>query len=1022
MHLRKISFFDACMGMLTVCFWMVTVQLDAQSYSYRFFNTSDGLTNAQIRSMYKDSRGYLWLGTNRNFYFFDGKEFHTPPDLYDPTSSTVMAFAEDEAGNIWMGSPRGLGKYDGKVYTSYPSDTISIHTMVMGPQGRPWLVNIHRRKQGAEPLLRIDMLKDGQYLPAAKEFPRLKNLKTNYLVRDEKYDRLLIVTEDEYKILAFRDSSLTELSGEPLYSRPAFNRAHSDANAVVFRALNADSLPTYYRVEEGAYTALLTDTEVRGGFFLDEKRGDFWYVRKDVLTRYTLSDRTHHAYPNIRMESNSAIYVDGSGMVWLGLENGLIQFFGEIFENYLDERFSGIYGIVEDEEGAIWFCGFNSGLWKIEDGKPRKITQYERVTPDDGFYPRPLLTWDGKLLFSVGGGLIAHKDDRFYYFDQKDSLGRATSLYLYEDRERDLILSATYKGVRILHPDGRREFYTVEDSTYRTTFLISIEKDTAGHYWLGSHYGLTRFDYESKEMYSYSYRKGNLPFMKAMSLHTDYRGTLWVGGDRGVWSYVPERDTFRRHFASDIDYVNQMTVIAERYLLVNNVKGIWLFDLNAYYEEGVERVHYFNDLTGLLGEDPYMNAVFEDSRGDVWMGFSNGVVRMDPDNMVFDRYPPKARVVRVNREAIPFASDTGPYELPYGRNDLTLDLEAIGFHRPQDTEYSYRLLGLNDEWSLWNRASSLVYTNLASGAYTFESRAYGFGFSEEELPVERVELEVALPIYREPWFYRLAAALLGLLLIVLLIVGWLWRQARRRNEKMRLLQKAKELEAQYMRLLSLQSQMNPHFVFNILGAIQNQILIGNQRKANDYLVKLSKLMRQVLEASVEASGTGTELSPNEVSLESEIDLLQTYIHFEQLLHEGSFEYEIELGPDCDPAQETLPSMLVQPYVENAIKHGLQYKSGPGRLYLFFFRENGELVCRITDDGVGREKAREIQAHRRSSHRSRGTQLTQERIDILNEIGYDIAVDTRDREEGGTEVYLVRYEGTDYWTELYAPFV
>ena len=178
----------------------------------------------------------------------------------------------------------------------------------------------------------------------------------------------------------------------------------------------------------------------------------------------------------------------------------------------------------------------------------------------------------------------------------------------------------------------------------------------------------------------------------------------------------------------------------------------------------------------------------------------------------------------------------------------------------------------------------------------------------------------------------------------------------------------KELEKRMLR-----AQINPHFIFNALGSIQHFITAKDQASALKYLSKFSSLLRQVLEDSV----------ANLVVLEEEIKLLKIYLELEALRFDQGFSYEVDVHPDLDPHTTEVPLLLIQPFVENAILHGLMPKIGERQLQISFSAEGTFTVCRITDNGIGRKAAAALKAQKAGNRPSRGMELTQKRLEALN---------------------------------------
>jgi sensor histidine kinase YesM len=177
-----------------------------------------------------------------------------------------------------------------------------------------------------------------------------------------------------------------------------------------------------------------------------------------------------------------------------------------------------------------------------------------------------------------------------------------------------------------------------------------------------------------------------------------------------------------------------------------------------------------------------------------------------------------------------------------------------------------------------------------------------------------------------------------------------------------------------MKLNALQSQMNPHFIFNVLNSIQDSFISNQVVEANKYLSDFSSLMRLFLESS----------DDKYISLEKEIKLLTYYIELEIMRLENKFSFEFRISEDLETDEVFIPTMLLQPIVENAIIHGIRYKEGPVQLIIAFsLRPDEKLHISIKDNGVGRERSAEINRNRRNDHVSKATGIVKERIEIIN---------------------------------------
>lgn len=240
--------------------------------------------------------------------------------------------------------------------------------------------------------------------------------------------------------------------------------------------------------------------------------------------------------------------------------------------------------------------------------------------------------------------------------------------------------------------------------------------------------------------------------------------------------------------------------------------------------------------------------------------------------------------------------------------------------------------------------------------------------------------------------------------------GWLlvnrWRIRKRNEQLSTALQTAEQLrqleaERNEAEMSALKAQMNPHFIFNALNSIQELFLLGDKRLANEHLGRFSDLTRSILDSS----------GKKEIRLSEEINLLEDYLSLEQLRFESDFTYSIFADIHTTSDEICLPPMLVQPYVENAIKHGLLHKEGQKHLLVRFrLTDDDVLKVEIEDNGIGREKAAYYAAIRKKGHQSFATAAIKKRLSLLNhgrdrKIGVEIVDLKNDREVSGTLVTL-----------------
>jgi sensor histidine kinase YesM len=320
-------------------------------------------------------------------------------------------------------------------------------------------------------------------------------------------------------------------------------------------------------------------------------------------------------------------------------------------------------------------------------------------------------------------------------------------------------------------------------------------------------------------------------------------------------------------------------------------------------------------------------------------------------------------------------------ELPYTQNHLRFEFTGIDLRNPEGVKFRWRLVGFETDWVPENSERQATYSNLQPGDYTFQVQAKNSDGYWSDL--KTFAFHITPPVW-QTWSFRLGVGG-GILLLLFILFRWRLKLAQRRGkellQKVRLEKHVLELEQKALRL-----QMNPHFIFNALQSINGYIARNDSAEARKYLAKFGKLMRMTLENS----------RTSYTSIEQEAELLYNYTALEAMSQGNRFTTHIDIDEQIRHESTFIPVMLVQPFVENAIIHGLKHKiEGGGELHVRFRLEgkpngtNGDqqyIVCEIQDNGVGRKKAAEYEAGIKKDHKSAALEITRERLQQMNEEG------------------------------------
>lgn len=311
------------------------------------------------------------------------------------------------------------------------------------------------------------------------------------------------------------------------------------------------------------------------------------------------------------------------------------------------------------------------------------------------------------------------------------------------------------------------------------------------------------------------------------------------------------------------------------------------------------------------------------------------------------------------------------YKLSYDKNAIKIGFNSNGFQTSESVTYHYRLTGFNNEWRPLEKGIDFVrYSSLPSGNFTFEVKAE----NQNRIYSKPISITISIdaPFWQKWWFYTFIS-----LTIVLLI--WFYfknRLLRVETEKKVMIEKAEtDKELIFSQLENLRSQMNPHFIFNALNSIQEYILTSEKETASTFLVKFSRLMRIYLEHSKES----------EVLLEEELKAMRLYLELEKDRFEDTLDYTIIVDKALDTQSIKVPSLFIQPYIENALKHGLLHKKEDRKLEVHFRMnpQNDALICTVTDNGIGRKASAEMNGKKAYLHKSFATNANQKRVELIN---------------------------------------
>jgi streptogramin lyase/two-component sensor histidine kinase len=933
---------------------------------------------------------------------FNGKTFKNIGTREGIPSNKVSHIQEDKTGNILFWTGNYFCKYDGKKITS---DTANIEPLKLifyiDKTSTLWTINAKTH-----------------HLYYSKDYKKWKKLK----FKNEEFNKKLWFGFDYDKInhsLILKDSTQHQMDLDDKIS--IFSHKYKyDIKTGIVQLENSDIGKRFINIAEKDYFIKSTG-KIKTYIYRD---GKIYYIKmlgKDLLS-YNLHTRI---IDTIKLKSTGItdILEDKSKNVWLATDDGLLQVFVDGIQNFTNEQLGYPWGIVEDEHGSMWFGDYYTHRLRSYDGTKIKEHKINYTLGSDlakgdlqDFYYGGSRDKKGNLYFSSRVGVIKWDKSKFSIipsytvisYKAKADNNHDISVNHYMDSTQNILLSCTKGGFNVIDLEyGNKKYYSSSEGINVLNYTKDITKDKDGNYWILYDNGVIIYSLKNQKVVKeYSHNNGTFPYFGNVSIHCDINGNIWIGSSNGLLYFNKNKHKFELVASNYIKtQVNAVVGYKDKYIICTAIDGLYFIDLATYTNERKLIIKCYNQYNGFMGIQSNQENLYVDSKGYVWVASNNMVSKINPNELNLDVQPIHPYITQINNENVSFEDYTKIIKLPFGINTAKIFFEAVGFQRPFNAEYSYKIN--NSMWTPWRQEEFAVIENLPSSVHFFYLRTRPSGTTDvTEIEETKIQFEVDIPFYRETYF-----PIITLMSLVLLGMGawyYLWRQKRIGKEKVRKqkeIDKERNLRMQYLEVQTLQSQLNPHFIFNVLQTIQTRIYENDRKSAGKLIVDLGNLIRRFLESSL-FMGLD-KLRNSEITLIQEIDLLRSYIEFEQLQYTNRFGFEIIVQKDLDIENIQVPPMLIQPYVENAIKHGILYERNRFcNLEVSFVKTNDNvLICRISDDGVGRPRAKMMQDASIQMYKSRGTQILEERIEIMQNLEYGISVETMDNPKGGTIVQL-----------------
>lgn len=1022
------------------------------------FNKDDGLPHNSVHSVAETSDGFIWIGTKNGLSRFDGSEFKTfshhlldPASIYDNRISPLLA----DSQNLWVGTHLGLSRLDLKTnkFKNYQFDNYQLCD-TLSKKVSTRIMSLLKSQDGS---IWAGSYSDGlfRFLPEQDSFRNYRYPSEEIVLNHLSplgIDHVLSLVQDRFNdsiIWAgttaglLRINTITDSIAWYFYPKKE-ERNFASQNAILNIYHHDDSL-----LYIGSWHAKVNifDPKTKNFYLLPIKnksknaqqeaykllnvpistikrksKNEIWIQTVTGLITYNTDTKNWTRIQKNKLNKNihyGIRLIDSQGRGWFPKQGGIHlfdplqqQFIQYNFDDlnpvnhgftyyFLDQKGKNEFGVLSRDADGIYFLNTQTDEWEefaIDDKYHKPGSAFGPV----GFSLSPSGSWTIPSLSGIFDFNRAKKT--FKPFPLPAEFRQKTFLSTFWDSAGRLWIGTSRSGIIRWTPQQSKweifkEQLKGENGKVLNRGINNFFEDSRQNIWIRGEAGFSVYHTNRDTFFNFSGKENSFDYV--YNFNEDPQGRVWVNSSLGRTGYA-EVDNFEKGIVQKYDFLTSHQFKSISYLKIDAKGMLW-----GIYEDKLIQINP-NTMEVTTHSIKYGAAEYDNiygfdilSDGRFVIGGQNKIWVADPEKFLNNTEIPKPYLTGISVMQEPYHADTAVHlitklDLDHAQNFFSFDFSSIGFTRGNENKFKYRLKGFDDKWTESGNRRFANFTNVPSGDYTFELKvANNEGIWNEA--AFRLSVKIATPWWRTIWFWIfLILALLGLTYLIY-------------KSRINQIRKEAKLKSDYERRLAdvemsaLRAQMNPHFIFNSLNSVDYFIINNEPEVASDYLNRFSRLIRLILQNSKSTI----------VPLKDDLEALKLYLEMESVRFDNLFDYEVKIEKGLDLEQIFVPPMLMQPYVENAIWHGLMQKeNGKGKLELGLHQNQGHLICHIEDNGIGREFAKKIKSKSASKRKSYGMKITSDRLEALNKLaGTNASVQVVDlkNEHGaatGTRVDLV----------------
>ena len=1019
-------------------FLFFTVAEAQQIFNYRFINFTDkdGLADKYIYSITQDKKGYMWFGTGIGLYRYDGHSFKIFRSTADKPGRTISNILQsvycDRNGILWLGSLNTLQWYNPEKGIFWSPDfnkpgikklaDAYISNITEDKKGNVWLAT------NKDFFYRFNK-EDSSFQSYRDIFPAAAS-KNTIKILEAGNSLWAVHSEGLYQ---FTKSSKT-VSFYPFPSNNIGNTFTGKNENIIWLTTYGNGLQQFDCVTKkfspaGDFNSSLLKNNLFCG--AEDKKGNAWIgsyslfsIDNKTNTLSMIQGKKESEF-DLSASTLSKLFFDRENNLWIGSFNGLsmlpwqnqqvqaVPMLDNISKNTIEP--TGVYEIGKNKDLLITNTT-SKGLMYYDATKNELTTIINKY---GGAITGIVTTPDGSLYASDG-------INYFQFLPETKTL----LPFILKDQDGKPIAGA---GRSCFDNNGNVYISSANNGFYSW----SLSDNKLVHY--------NRWDID-KEI-APGTDNNMYPCL------ADSKGNIWFSSGSGIYEYNAANKNYNHYLVSEYSGVPLAT--ETRFIAEDKQGHYWICTLNnglyeLYFDKGKETVKNYNKNSGNGIPSDYCLKIKPDNKdSSLWISFNTGIAKFDPvskkvitvfnkqrglfkddahtfsitgnnelvllyfgwmNKINFNSFAYNLSAPQISFNSIKVFDKEYVYSidnekpvlhLKHKENFLQFEFSALEFNNSNQNKYAYQLEGADKDWIYSENRNSVTYSGLKDGTYWFKVKAANNdGVWGEE---KRIKIIISPPFYATWWFI-----LSGLLLAAGIVYLWnrhLISQARKEEK----LKTTFQQQIAEMEMKALRAQMNPHFIFNSLNSIQKYILKNDHFAASQYLTKFSRLIRLILDHS----------NQNNILLSSEIELLKLYVEMESIRFDNKFDYAINIDSGINTETVEIPSMLIQPYIENAIWHGLLHLpagetgnevKGKLNIHIALINENNIKVT-VEDNGIGRERSTELKSKQVLKKKSYGMQITEDRIAIINRVQHINAFSTiidlknKDGTAAGTKVIL-----------------